>query len=239
MTTLQETQNRISVPTISKKEIVTAEQLDEQNKEKIEENTLTETRTVETVISSIDKNLKKEEVTSNTINSLEVTKIQEQETKTEELSVKKDLKQKKENEINEYKDFLDKLHDKGSLTLSNTLMQGLNIVNELVFSRLRLEEQHAIEKNYLTEDNLFAIDIDEIKYHLSLSKDLIENVIINLYERKLITLKIINDEYYMRTNLIDTEKYLNALESKEPEYNQYKKLSTVQRQALKINESKE
>lgn len=239
MTTLQETQNRISVPTISKKEIVTAKQLDEQNKEKIEENTLTETRTVETVISSIDKNSKIEEVTSNTINSLEVTKIQEQETKTEELSVKKDLKQKKENEINEYKDFLDKLHDKGSLTLSNTLMQGLSIISELVFARLRLEEQHAIEKNYLTEDNLFAIDVEEIAYHLGLSIDLIENTIINLGQRKLIEGKSINDYNFVKINKENTLNFVKSLEEQEPEYKQYKKLSAVQREALKGKETKE
>lgn len=242
MTTLQETQNRIAVPIIPKKE------LQVQNKELVEENTYTKTRAGESVISSVDKIIKTEEIADNNINSFEILEKQEQEVKTEErkcktkekeLSAKNELKLKDEIKSDGYDEFLDKLYNKGSLALSNTLMQGLSIVGELVFSRLRTEEQYAIEKKHLTKNGMFPIDVDEIHYHLGLPHELIENIIINLVERKLVDISEINDYNCIKTNKENTLRFLNSLENDEPEYNQYKKLSAVYKQALKENKPKE
>lgn len=70
-------------------------------------------------------------------------------------------------------------------------------------------------------------------------KLIIIKLIINLVERKLVDISEINDYNCIKTNKENTLRFLNSLENDEPEYNQYKKLSAVYKQALKENKPKE
>ena len=102
----------------------------------------------------------------------------------------------------------EKIYANGSTKLSQTLAKGITLINEFVLAILRKERVHAVKNNYITDDNYFIVDEDELSYHTGLSVDVICNVIRNLQRRKVIHGKRVEDFDLVR---IDDEKIIELV----------------------------
>jgi len=137
-------------------------------------------------------------------------------------------------------EFEEKIYKNGSIKLSHTLAKGITPHNAIVLSRLIKERDYAVENNYITEDGFFIADERELSYHTGLSQDAVCNITTNLFRRKLVQYKKIDEYELIR---IDDEKIIaivNELETDEPkDYGNWDKdLKKVQKEILKLDITK-